>query len=678
MQQYFRKYLHKFFNGGKQYFDLNTLDGQNDLPSVKEFTRTHIDLTMQRIDCNKMFTSDPETSNIAQKVFKNYNHNSDFYNKNIFTQPSKLQEECGSIKVLISDIGDFPQYEEMSEKYANENRMLAIGGPAAEDQVVLANIVDGIRNKLVKTTFLTRDYKESNVNHSAKQSHARHGNALNADDSLTGHALLPTFFLRKLLGVTPEETLAPDYKKIDIKFEISPRKLKIYFGNEWNWLKQEWKKRNGELTEHDINRLESILSQEILHIVEKQAGMQISSDVSTSKQDPAAIHVVFTKENNEEVKHENEEFAKVGIQSKRLSDYERAYFFPHNKGILSAYKYYGDTSIKFDVHERNQKYASENGVDWIDGAEVERILIRKNSEGKPQAVGVITKNGKFIPANKIHMTGGYKVDYDFDPESTHRFKGSKIRNFTNSIEDKIGVQKPLNNELTTATGVSMNLVFKNTPEMKAILEKHNGFAFAVTNSHWTPIAYDDEHIVVRATGGGNTGSEKYNPAYLLNVLANTRRIFGDTFIGVLSSYGCPRAVNAKNSTEFAKIADGLIISYGKGGTGNTKRHAEAVFALMELGYSNEVIDYFNQFNTGKGLPMGDEIKKIHEETKKNGFFHDNMEKTGRRMGYDDKLSGGEKFVAAVGAVLAGSALYKLYSQRQDSKLKPELPMKKLI
>ena len=74
--------------------------------------------------------------------------------------------------------------------------------------------------------------------------------------------------------------------------------------------------------------------------------------------------------------------------------------------------------------------------------------------------------------------------------------------------------------------------------------------------------------------------------------------------------------------------------------------------------------------------MGDEIKKIHEETKKNGFFHDNTQKTGRRMGYDDKLSGGEKFVAAVGTVLAGSALKKLYSKRQESKLKPKLGMNK--
>ena len=76
---------------------------------------------------------------------------------------------------------------------------------------------------------------------------------------------------------------------------------------------------------------------------------------------------------------------------------------------------------------------------------------------------------------------------------------------------------------------------------------------------------------MRATAGGNTGSEEYMPAYFLNLCANTRRIFGESFIGIVSSYGCSRAVNYKNSTQFNELAKGLLISYGKGGTGNTKR-----------------------------------------------------------------------------------------------------------
>ena len=98
---------------------------------------------------------------------------------------------------------------------------------------------------------------------------------------------------------------------------------------------------------------------------------------------------------------------------------------------------------------------------------------------------------------------------------------------------------------------------------------------------------------MRITGGGNIDSEEYNPSYFLNVIANTRRIFGDDLVGILSTYGCPRSINSKNTTEFAKIAYGGIISYGKGGTGNTKRHVEATIGLAMLGFKKEVVDFFN-------------------------------------------------------------------------------------
>ena len=61
------------------------------------------------------------------------------------------------------------------------------------------------------------------------------------------------------------------------------------------------------------------------------------------------------------------------------------------------------------------------------------------------------------------------------------------------------------------------------------------------------------------------------PSYLLNLCSVTRLLFGNAFVGIVSAYGCVRAINYKNTTQFAKIAEGLMISYGKGGTGNTKR-----------------------------------------------------------------------------------------------------------
>jgi len=187
------------------------------------------------------------------------------------------------------------------------------------------------------------------------------------------------------------------------------------------------------------------------------------------------------------------------------------------------------------------------------------------------------------------------------------------------------------------------------------------------------IAQNDDHVVMRITGGGNTGSEEYNPTYFLNTIANTRRIFGDDLIGILSTYGCPRAVNARNSTEFAKIAEGGIISYGKGGTGNTKRHAEAAMGLMMLGFEEEVVDYFNKFQGRKGQPLGDELKEIYQHIKDVKFLHDNVQKTNRRMGYDKSLSAEE--MMAVGLVLAAAsyALYKSLQKGKDKDQNGDLP-----
>jgi hypothetical protein len=58
---------------------------------------------------------------------------------------------------------------------------------------------------------------ETNVLHSANQSHARHGNALNADPILSGRHLLPLVFKRMLFKPTINDVVEPDYIKVDVK-----------------------------------------------------------------------------------------------------------------------------------------------------------------------------------------------------------------------------------------------------------------------------------------------------------------------------------------------------------------------------------------------------------------------------------------------------------------------------
>ena len=651
---------------------LDSLRGKNDLPSIKEFLVAHDDQFARGRDMKGKFTSDKETMDIARNVFGfgNTARNLTFFEDKIFSQPPHSTEEIRSIKVKISDIRDFPKYTRDFEAEQNKEVMICVGGPAAEDQVVMSKIIAGVKDRLEDVIYLTRDYKESNVNHSAKQSHARHGNALNADETLTGHALLPILIVRQLLGTNLEDVLDSDYKKIDVKFTIDPKKLKIYFGNELNWLKQEYKKRNGQLTEHDINRMESVLSQEIMRVVEKEADLNISGGVERSIENSASIHVTFTEQNSKEIEHENESFRKAGIYPEKLTKEEINFFFKSDE-IQSAWKYPGDTHIKFDDHETNRQFAESQGTTWLESQEVDRIMLAKNKDGNARIAGVMTKDGKYFYANKLHFTGGYKVDYEFDRDAPTRFlSGSRLRNLVNKVEDAFGLQKPLNNDITTATGVSINAVFKKNDRIKRIIEKYGSTGeIAITNSHWTMIAQNDDHVVVRITGGGNTGSEEYNPTYFLNTIANTRRIFGDDLIGVLSTYGCPRAVNARNSTEFAKIAEGGVISYGKGAKGNTKRHAEAAMGLMMMGFEKEVVEYFNKFQGRQSQPLGDELKEIYQHVKDVEFLHDNVQKTNRRMGYDKTLSTEEMIAVGFALVAASYALYKGISKETEAKTK---------
>lgn len=644
------------------------LKGNNDSASVEEFIAPHAENLKRNRDMKGMTTSDPQTIDAVRNVFKSNKKSGalDFFEKTIFVQPQRKTDEAGSIKVKISDIHDFSKYVRDYEAEQGKDSMICVGGPAVEDQVVMAKIIPAIRDRLSDITYITRDYKESNVNHSARQSHARHANALNADEFLTGHALLPMLLMRKLLGVDLEDVLDSDYRKIDVKFTLDPKKLKIYFGNELNWLKQEYKKFKGELTEHDINRMEAVLSQEIMSVIEQEAEISVSGGVKRSIEDSSSVHVTFAERGSEEVRHENELFRKAGIDPQKLTREEINFLFQSDE-IAQAWKYPGDTHTKFNDHEVNREFAERNGAKWVEGGEVDRILLARNEHGKARVAGVMTKDGKYFYANKLHFSGGYKVDYVFDKDSETRFLSrSNFRNLVNRIEDAFDLQKPLSNEITTATGVSINAVFRKSDRINKIIERYGSTGeIAVTNSHWTMIAHDDKHVVVRITAGGNTGSEEYNPAYFLNVIANTRRIFGDDLVGILSTYGCPRAINARNSTEFAKIAEGGVISYGKGGTGNTKRHAEAATGLMMIGFEDEIIKYFNEFQSRAGKPLGEELGQIYKHIQGVEFVHDNTERTNRRMGYDESMSIEENIAMLLAVAALSYALYKAASKDKE-------------
>lgn len=659
-------------SGIMQSDPLDSLHRKSDFPSIGEFVTSHEDSLKKGIGLKGKFTSDKKTIDIAEDIFSGATDldegGSNFFKRMVFAQPQHTSSEIRSIDVLISDIADFTdlrrKYEK--EKIATDGRdvMLCIGGPAAENQVVLAGLIPKIRERLNNITYITRDYKEANANHSAMQSHARHGGALNADSNLTGHALLPLILMRNLIGITPEEALDPDYKKIDVPFTIDPTKLRIYFGNEINYWKQKYRESTGKLTEHDINRIESMISQEILKTIEEESGIKISSNVREAEENPTAIHVALSRRDIEDTRQENEELKKIGIQMEELSEKERNSLFTEGEGVLAAWKYKSDTSLRFDTHDVNKTIAEDRGVRWLDGVEVRRIMLTQNDAGDAEVVGVVTKDHEFHYATKVHLTGGYKLNLRFDENSYNRFHGNAlVRNFFNKLEDLFEIQSPMPTDITTSTGISVNAVFKMDERMEGLVKRQ----LSVTNSHWTLIAKNKDYAMVRMTGGGNTGSEEYNPAYFLHLMANTRQIFGDNLVGVLSTYGCPRAINARNSTDFVEVAKGLVVSYGKGGTGITKGHYEAAQGLMMLGFEKEVVEYFNNFQGRNGKPLGDEISEVYKHVKDVEFIHENIGRTNRRMGYDKSISMEEAISA--GILLAALAFALAKSLKKDDEKK---------
>ena len=102
------------------------------------------------------------------------------------------------------------------------------------------------------------------------------------------------------------------------------------------------------------------------------------------------------------------------------------------------------------------------------------------------------------------------------------------------------------------TGISCCFLLKVNEQLKRIIKENNGaIEFSSIYSHWNTIAFNDEYMLIRATCGGYTASEKYKPHYFFNLISSTRRIFGKALVGILSTHACPRAVNYKNSTQFS-------------------------------------------------------------------------------------------------------------------------------
>lgn len=674
------------FKEGEVKKDLQKFNKPHHFPSVEQSLKFHVDQSLKLDgDVKTYLTDDFQTIKTAEKVIDGYvaekelnQSHKQFLTNLILGKKEDESDEKGSKFLYISPI-EGSEYEESHKKHletSKKKKIAHVGGPAAVDGTLLSAMIPDLSEK-IDTIFVGAGYELTNQSNSAAQVHARHGNALNADDALTGHALLPAVIkrgiLKVLIGGASELEDAVDnagYRKIHIKFTLDPEKLGIYVGNEVNWAKQKFRKAITGSDQHDLNRIESVVSEKIMYLVQEELSKKLGEEFKIIEgngicnQNSSSIHVALTESETEEARIENKHLAEINIGSVELSRERIEELFGDNKNILAAFSYSGDGHIPLENHARTREVVSGVfGEEWLEPAFVKRVFVG-NDNGKARIAGMLVMEDeaeKFIPVDGMHFTGGYTARLVHDnPIGSVELEKKMVAQIANQTLDFVkgfGVEisdefaekftkaadnladryigEAVSTPMTVATGTSINAIFRRTPEInKFIKEFGNNGQIAVTNSHWTELAKDDEPLIIRITGGGNTGSEKYNPNYFLNVIGNTDRIFADALVGVVRSYGCPRAINAINSTNFEEIAEGFVVSLGKGGTGNTKRFSEAVIALALLGYEDEVVGYFNKFQDDEGRNLGEQIQKmVHDFKQEDAFFQRSTDRTSAKMGY---------------------------------------------
>jgi hypothetical protein len=81
------------------------------------------------------------------------------------------------------------------------------------------------------------------------------------------------------------------------------------------------------------------------------------------------------------------------------------------------------------------------GAVWEENKTLQKVYVDKDKNGEPFACGLEFNDGEFVPANKIHLTLGYKGSYEYE--------GTGI--------------DALNSINIPATGVSSTFVMKKTP-----------------------------------------------------------------------------------------------------------------------------------------------------------------------------------------------------------------------
>lgn len=504
---------------------MKNIIAKNDLESLKEAINFH---NLQK-EAKLFFTKDSKTIKIAQDILGNNYHQFQFNNIN-----------DDKINILFGDIAN-SKYQKEYNNNSHKKVMIAAGGPASQDQVVIAVTNKKVKKKFDDIIYITRNYLESNAHHSTKQIHSRNSSSLYSDDNFAGHKLLKNAILKSIF---PKKYNIFDinYSKIDLKIALDATLIKIYYQNELNWIKQKIKKIFGQKTLYDLDQEYAEKSVKIQKQLEKNNNINLRNDKLP------AMEIIFKEQKN---------ISKPLKKYKKLAQDKIDKIFGNNNVIKDVIFFNQDGCLRYDIYDINAKIAKDNGAKCLDEVEISQILIDKKNN---RLAGIVTKDEKYIYASKLHLSLGYKAKYSFD----------KNLNLRPKISNNI-----------VASGLSMVIIVKNSKKLRNILSLSS--AILLNDIYISFIKSNDHYILLKIASGANIASDKYKSSYFFNILYHLRLIFTDDLIAILSCYACQRSINGQNSTKFTKINDDVIISDGKGGSGNSKRYYEAINALNYLG-----------------------------------------------------------------------------------------------
>jgi len=414
------------------------------------------------------------------------------------------------------------------------------------------------------------------------------------------------------------QVLQLDYGDIDVAWgNLTPARVWLFCLNELWWYRQLADRRR-----HYLNINIGVCAQEVLHAMEQLTGVNVSERAKGYQYGVNEKHWRGLKEYTSELA------ANSGMRYREVTvDECPEVFWRLNEGIRNGLEFQDDRVFLWDQFFKNRVLVEASGGTWQEGVGVEKIFLaptEKDGEMTGKFAGVMTSDGEYHYGSHFHMSGGYKAKYCFSDTKS---------GFMSSVRKVLGDDRVLPSAIDTSTGCSATLIVKITPEIQEKLDRNNGVlpGMLIGATYFTPIAQNEDHMLVRMVFGGNTGSERYPAKYFLTALATGKSVLGDAIIGVVSTYGCPRVINPINSTEMVKFCENGIISYGKAGNGLIKRNFEACYVLSRLGFHDQVRSHFNQYQDSKGAPLGDTVASLIEEFDQVGFSHDLQKKTAQRV-----------------------------------------------